>query len=196
MLHDYPWEPRGETPAPAEPPLFPLTGDDPLVLATDCAMDRLYVVDAGDGERVPTSPALDAKLCAEQDVVSIVLSPDRALIALLGIELHTGLADCGLRPLDVQSAAEIIDIDDTCRGTKPAYVGSLAFSPDSRVIATGHDDGTVRFRDAESGDPVGEPLTGHAPEEGIDLMAFNEDGTRLATHSTSDNSIRVWDVPS
>ena len=37
----------------------------------------------------------------------------------------------------------------------------MAFSPDGHRLATGSDDHTVRLWDAATGQPVGQPLTGH-----------------------------------
>ena len=67
---------------------------------------------------------------------------------------------------------------------------SVAFSPDSTRLATGSGDQTVRLWDAATGQPVGQPLTGHT--DTVWGVAFSPDGTRLATGS-GDQTVRLWD---
>ena len=43
----------------------------------------------------------------------------------------------------------------------PAVVFSVAFSPDGKRIVSGSDDNTVRLWDADTGQPIGQPMTGH-----------------------------------
>ena len=76
----------------------------------------------------------------------------------------------------------------------PDIVGSVAFSPDGKRIVSGSwdkTDKTVRVWDANTGQPIGQPLTGHTdPVMGV---AFSPDGTRIVSGS-ADKTLRLWDA--
>ena len=67
----------------------------------------------------------------------------------------------------------------------------MAFSPDGKRIASGSGDKTVRVWDAATGQPVGQPLTGHT--DGVTSVAFSPDGKRIVSGS-DDKTVRVWDA--
>ncbi|KAG8711267.1 hypothetical protein FRC08_016095 [Ceratobasidium sp. 394] len=68
---------------------------------------------------------------------------------------------------------------------------SVAIFPNSRRIVSGSGDGTVRIWDAETGDPVLEPLKGHT--EAVLSVAFSPNGRWIASGS-ADKTIRIWDA--
>ena len=66
-----------------------------------------------------------------------------------------------------------------------------AFSPDgTRLVSVGGEgDATIRLWDAATGEPVGQPMTGHANE--VSSLAFSPDGNRIVSGSW-DETIRLW----
>jgi WD40 repeat protein len=72
-------------------------------------------------------------------------------------------------------------------------VRSAALSPDGKRIVTASWDNTARLWDAESGQPISEPLTGHTAA--VASAAFSPDGKRIVTAS-SDRTAQLWDAES
>ena len=73
----------------------------------------------------------------------------------------------------------------------PSAVWSVAFSPDGARIVSGSLDKTLRLWDANTGQPIGAPLTGHT--DMVDSVAFSPDGRRIASGS-DDKTVRLWDA--
>ena len=69
---------------------------------------------------------------------------------------------------------------------------SVAYSPCGKWIASGGGSGdeTVRIWDAATGAAVGSPLRGHS--DGVLSVAFNQEGTLLAS-SSYDKTVKIWD---
>ena len=64
-----------------------------------------------------------------------------------------------------------------------------AFSPDGRHIVSGSADNTVRLWDAATGQPVGDPLSGHT--DAVLSVGFSPDGTRIASGGARPNGAAV-----
>ncbi|MCY2991401.1 MAG: pentapeptide repeat-containing protein, partial [Planctomycetota bacterium] len=77
--------------------------------------------------------------------------------------------------------------------SSPASPGNtLAVSPDGTLIASGHNDGSVRLWDVASAKEL-RACNGH--QGSVGSVAFSPDGRQLASGS-SDKSVRLWDVAS
>src|SRR2546427_13260271 len=71
-----------------------------------------------------------------------------------------------------------------------AGVRGLAFTPDSRSLLSGSEDGTLRVWDVESGQCV-HIMQGYAVS--LYDVAWSPDGTQLASAGT-DRLVTIWDV--
>ncbi|KAI5121598.1 hypothetical protein M0805_009469 [Coniferiporia weirii] len=76
-----------------------------------------------------------------------------------------------------------VNADDT--------VYCAVFSPDGRYIACGLNDSTIRICDAQTGNAVGQPITGHS--DSVVSVAYSPDGKHIVSGS-EDETIRVWDA--
>ena len=72
-----------------------------------------------------------------------------------------------------------------------ADVNAVAYAPDGKLVATGSNDRTARLWDPETGQPVGQPLTGHAGA--VIALAFSSDGKFLLTGSAN-TPARLWET--
>jgi WD40 repeat protein len=75
---------------------------------------------------------------------------------------------------------------------QPSWVTALAFHRDSTQLATGHDDGVVRFWDAAGHQLLREFRRHSRP---VSALAFSRDGRRLAS-AGEDKVIHLWEVDS
>ena len=80
--------------------------------------------------------------------------------------------------------------DELARVQAESWVTALAFSPDGRVLAAGHDDGRVSLWQLPSLTALGD-LEGH--DDGVSALTFTADGAQLTT-AGDDHRICVWDV--
>ena len=110
----------------------------------------------------------------------------RAIQQILAAPLIASTADSGAL------FTALVDRQDTLKIIQtPAAASAMAVSPDGRRIVSGSDDRTLRIWDADTGQPIGQPLTGH---NGVtcDCVAFSPDGRRIV--SGSDHTLQIWDA--
>ena len=69
-------------------------------------------------------------------------------------------------------------------------VGSVAFSPDGKILASASNDKTVRLWSVATGREIGHPLS--VPRGQVNSVAFSPDGKTLATGDS--DGVRLWSV--
>ena len=136
-----------------------------IVSASDDQTVRLWDVKTGRSRAVPTLDGLKYAAAIEASGKRIAIGGATPLV----IQAPDGSARLRLRGH---------------RG----YVNALAFSPDSKHLLTGSDDGTARVWNARSG-ALERTLRGH--EGTVRSVSYSDDGQRIAT-AGSDGTVRVW----
>ncbi|EMD24673.1 nSTAND1 domain-containing NTPase [Amycolatopsis azurea] len=154
------------------------------------------LVTAGDDVRLWAmddlrAPRQLAKLPGPATVTAVALSPDRRSLALAA---HDGAGVAGtfvLQRWDISDPAAPRLLAST--EVKPTY--SLAFSPDGKTFASGHDDGPIQLWD------VGDPTRFAAPrvlpvgDGTVWSLAFTPDGrTLVASQGLDASAVTLWDV--
>jgi serine/threonine protein kinase len=116
---------------------------------------------------------------------SVSLCPVKDVLAVAGIDGAIRLWDLYSRARAATLRTELHE-----RTGRDALVLCLAFSPDGKLLASGHVDATVHLWDVEREAEVPVKLRHDAV---VGTLAFSPDGSTLATGSV-DSSLRLWDV--
>lgn len=118
---------------------------------------------------------------------NVVFSPDGRYLAAAGYRHSSGA---------VERRVRVWSVEDSMRPRSwighRDWVTSVAFDPESKILASGSADRSVRLWDVATG-KTRRRLTGH--EDTITGVSFSPDGKRLASASL-DKTIRVWDLES
>jgi WD40 repeat protein len=113
------------------------------------------------------------------------------LLAVMLESVSAGLWPAGRSGLAADEPKADIKEKATLKGHTD-YVFSVAFSPDSKTLASGCQDGTIKLWDVATGKEQA-TLTGH--KDRVFSVAFSPDGMLLASGS-DDRTITLWDVAS
>ncbi len=114
----------------------------------------------------------------EGSITDIAYSPDGAWIAV---------ASSGIWLYDRHTGAEIVLHAEHAGGASP-----VAFSPDGKTLASGHEDDTVRLWEVDTGQ-LRATLEGHT--DWVNSIAFSPNGYILASGSY-DGTVRLWEASS
>lgn len=142
-------------------------------LAAGSSAGTVHLWDAGSGRELHVLRGHNSP------VWSVAFNSDGSRVAAWGQNGKIKIWD----PSTAQLTADLAHAGDVSAG---------AWSPDDRLIACGHDDGTVTVSDARGGDKT-ITLRGHA--RAVLGLAWSPDSTRLAS-SGEDFTARIWEVAS
>jgi WD40 repeat protein len=105
------------------------------------------------------------------------------MLAATSISPDTTSDDAVAAALKLSWASKVI--------SPPGLTGTAAYSPDGSEVVSGGFDHNVRVWNADTGEQIGQPLTGHTGR--ITSVAFSPNGQQVASVS-DDGELRVWDI--
>lgn len=146
---------------------------------------RLWDASNGSALGEPLHGGSDPHMGGNDARLSLAFSPDGHVLAAGGYTVGVGTLLSAGSPLRLWNVDTREVIGTSVSGNYGA-VQSVAFSPDSGLIATGSTDKTVRLWDARTGQPIGQPLEFQAS---VTDVAFTRQGNRIV--SVSSDTVQV-----
>lgn len=157
---------------------------DGSILASD-KDNTIQLWDATTGQEVEMKKLFWVDIAGHftADINSIAFSPDGRMIA-------GGIHERGTICLWDAATGEQLRAIREDAANPLHWINTVAFSVDSKIFASGSEDGTLHLRDVENGKKL-RTLTENT--ENIFSIAFSSDGKTLAS-GNSGNTIRLWDI--
>jgi WD40 repeat protein/tetratricopeptide (TPR) repeat protein/tRNA A-37 threonylcarbamoyl transferase component Bud32 len=142
-------------------------------LAAGCRDGTVQVWDTGSGRK------LQVLRGQQSPVASVAFCSDGTRVAAWGLRGTINIWDASTGRLTANLA-------------HPGAVGAGAWSPDDKLLAAGHGDGTVTVSGTRAGDPI---VTLRAHVAAVTSLAWSPDSSRLASTS-QDFTAKIWEVAS
>jgi WD40 repeat protein len=111
---------------------------------------------------------------------------ERAIQQILAAPRIAPTADVGAEFTGVVERQDTLKIIKT-----PGPVLAVAVSPHGHRVVSGGYDHTLRLFNADTGQPIGQPLTGNT--DVVETVAFSPDGHRIASGG-DDHTVRLWNA--
>ncbi|MGW0733586.1 caspase, EACC1-associated type [Streptomyces sp. NPDC002851] len=118
------------------------------------------------------------------------LFSERLTIAPDGRLLATDDLDCTVQVWESPTGRPVLRVDKDTQGHNP-FVTALAFSPGGHTLAVGTDAGVVRVLDIGSGKQL---VRSKCHDGWANHFAFSPDGRWLASASSANSSVLLWDT--
>ena len=170
----------GEMPAA---PAFALASDTELALGLDSGMITIH--DYPSGTELSSLGEMKAALELERiQGVSTYTSLDanRALGRLTAVTLLGAVGSWDTETWEFELLWEESDIH------------RLAYHPEGLYAVTSDEHGTIKIRNADTLEPVGDPLVGHTAAVGVFDKAFAFFGERYLVSMGQDQTLRLWNI--
>ena len=157
--------------------------DSPLQLGAVCPAREMAALQTADGVLTWVNldgDAVEAQpVAVEQPFRNLTYSPDCSLLAGIAI-------DDSLVVWNAMNAEVVMQL-----GTIYGEINAIAFSDDHSLMGLGTETNITWVIDTRTGEELSRIS---ATTEGVDAVAFSEDGNRIATASQYDDFVTIWNI--